>query len=192
MWAMAEQTPVLRATRKDELVQVALEVLERDGFAHMSIGEVARRAGIKPPSLYKQFSGKDDIQQSLVSYGFELMATEFERSLADTPSDATPRERLRRIMAIYREFGHANPQLYLLMNSRPLLEAELSPDRSLPAARIFVDAVLDAAVGEDVVTSVWAWAHGILSLELVGRIKDPERSWAMLVDNVDCLRAPAG
>ncbi|MCW4385194.1 TetR/AcrR family transcriptional regulator [Salinibacterium sp. SYSU T00001] len=184
---MTTETPAPKVTRRDELVQVALTVLERDGFAHLSVGEVARLAGIKPPSLYKQFAGKADIEVALIAHGLDLLAGEFELCLDETPADATYRDRLAGFMQCFRSFGLEHPQLYLLMNSRPYPTEQLGPAAEHSAARIFWRTVAEGdtsrAAGE-VVASAWAWAHGILSLEIVGRLESADASWALLVDTV--------
>ena len=42
----------------DEILQHAVAVMQADGVAALSLSEVARRMGIKPPSLYKYFPSK--------------------------------------------------------------------------------------------------------------------------------------
>lgn len=180
---MTEETSGPRPSRRDELVQVALTVLERDGFAHLSIGEVARLDGIKPPSLYKQFESKADIEASLITYGHELLAERFERCAAEMPEDATYRDRVDALMSTLREFGLAHPQLYLLINSRPFPSELLGPVESYRGAQVFFGLV----PGQAFAASVWAWAHGILSLEIVAglpKLVSPDAPWSILVDTV--------
>ncbi|QEE60714.1 TetR/AcrR family transcriptional regulator [Salinibacterium sp. dk2585] len=188
---MTVETPAPKVSRRQQLVQVALEVLERDGFAHLSIGEVARRAGIKPPSLYKQFASKADIEDGVVEHGLQLMVADFERCLEQMPPDAAPAERLRRLLATFREFGLEHPQLYLLMNSKPFEAQQAASQTTHAAARMFVSAVSDllrSPESEVAVTAVWTWAHGILSQEIVGRVHRPDATWDMLVETVASMR----
>ena len=42
----------------DEVLDVALEIMGEAGAAGLSLGEVARRMGVKPPSLYVYFPSK--------------------------------------------------------------------------------------------------------------------------------------
>ncbi|MBF0672854.1 MAG: TetR/AcrR family transcriptional regulator [Salinibacterium sp.] len=188
---MTVETPAPKVSRRQQLVQIALEVLERDGFAHLSIGEVARLAGIKPPSLYKQFASKADIEVGLVEHGLQLMAAEFERCLEQMPPDTTPTDRLRRLLATFREFGLAHPQLYLLMNSKPFDEQQAASQMTHAAARMFIGTVselLGPDAGEVAVPAIWTWAHGILSQEVVGRVRRPDATWEMLVETVASMR----
>lgn len=174
-------------TRRDELVAVALEVLERDGLHNLSIGEIARLAGIKPPSLYKQFTSKDDIEIRLIGLGFELMAQEISRVASERTLDMTYREELGLLARAYRDFGHRHPQLYLLMHSRPYPEAALGPQDGQPATFYFRTLLPDADLAE----LAWAWAHGLLSLELSGRVleeQDPMGRWNLLADLIEATR----
>lgn len=171
-------------TRRDELVAVALEVLERDGMHNLSIGEIARLAGIKPPSLYKQFTSKDDIEIRLIGQGFDMMAQEIAAVAAERRENMTHREELGLLARAYRDFGHRHPQLYLLMHSRPYPEAELGPQDSLPATFYFRSLLPDPDLAE----LAWAWAHGLLSLELSGRVleeEDPLARWNLISDIIE-------
>lgn len=182
---MADDAPAPRVSRKDELVQVALTVLERDGFAHLSIGEVARLAGIKPPSLYKQFASKADIEVQLIGFGHGMLAEEFERPFVDglDPTRLEYRDWVHLTIESLRRFAHEHPQLYLLMNSKPFPTDELGAELQQRAGARLIELIPDRAYA----STVWAWAHGILSLELVGRLPhlgDPEAPWRELVDVV--------
>jgi AcrR family transcriptional regulator len=175
-------------TRRDELVAVALEVLERDGLHNLSIGEIARLAGIKPPSLYKQFTSKDDIEIRLIGLGFDLMAREFAEAAAERKPDMSHREEVALLGQAYRDFGHRHPQLYQLMHSRPYPEAELGPQDGQPATFYFRALLPDADLAE----AAWAWAHGLLSLELSGRVaeeSDPMARWNLIFDVIEATYA---
>src|SRR5215468_2250304 len=62
-----------RARRRNETVQeildVALEVMAEEGAAGLSLSEVARRMGLRPPSLYQYFPSKMAIYDALFERG---------------------------------------------------------------------------------------------------------------------------
>lgn len=181
---MIAQASSTRSTaRRDELVEVALEVLERDGFNNLSIGAIARSAGIKPPSLYKQFASKDDIEVRLIARGFELMASEIDAAAATVTPGVSHREQLGLLARAYRGFGHHYPQLYLLMHSRPYPENELGPQNDQSATFYFRQLLPEA----EMAGAAWSWAHGLLSLEISRRLPDGdgESLWAMVTDTVE-------
>jgi len=171
-------------TRRDELLQIALGVLERDGSENFSVGEVARQAGIKTPSLYKQFAGKADIQARLIEHGHALAAEYFVRERGTLRPDASYRDRIENFATAYRGWGTAHPQLYRLMMDHDDLRANLTPGFEREKRLHYASLFPSAEIGR----SFWAWAHGLLSLELARRLPADEASppvdalWAMLVD----------
>ncbi|MBR5761243.1 MAG: TetR/AcrR family transcriptional regulator, partial [Lachnospiraceae bacterium] len=51
-------------SRKQEIIEVCVEMIDKDGFQNLSIKTIADRLGIKPPSLYKHFQGGlDEIKE---------------------------------------------------------------------------------------------------------------------------------
>ncbi len=58
------------------MLDVAVEVMTEYGVAGLTLGEVARRMGIRPPSLYVYFDGKNALYDALFERGYrELLAT---------------------------------------------------------------------------------------------------------------------
>jgi AcrR family transcriptional regulator len=72
--------PDRRQRRRQETIEqvldVAVEVMTEFGVAGLTLGEVARRMGIRPPSLYVYFDGKNALYDALFERGWrELLAT---------------------------------------------------------------------------------------------------------------------
>lgn len=171
-----------QSSRSDELLEVALRVLERDGLESFSIGEIARAAGVKPPSLYKQFEGKADIEARLIEIGFRMQGDTTQRALAALGASPSRKTVLAMLVRAYREFGLGHPQLYRLMHERPL-------PATLPAETYMARGAVYRSLFDDpsVATSFWAWAHGLLILELAGRYEpavDVDRIWEILLERV--------
>jgi AcrR family transcriptional regulator len=60
----------------DHVLDVAVEVMADQGVAGLTLGEVARRMGIRPPSLYVYFDGKNALYDALFERGWrELLST---------------------------------------------------------------------------------------------------------------------
>lgn len=185
MDSSAPPSPSPRASspRRDEVLDVALAVLESDGLEHLSLGEIARRLGIKTPSLYKHVDGKADIERSLVERGFEQFTAYVSTALASLPADSDRRTRVAAFARAYRENSLEHPQLYRLMNDRPLDRARLDPRVELRAAAELGRLIPDV----DIARSTWAWAHGLVMLEIAQRFPDGadvDAAWAVLVDFV--------
>jgi AcrR family transcriptional regulator len=72
--------PDRRQRRRQETIEqvldVAVDVMTEHGVAGLTLGEVARRMGIRPPSLYVYFDGKNALYDALFERGWrELLAT---------------------------------------------------------------------------------------------------------------------
>ena len=53
------------------MLDVALAVMAEQGVAGLTLGEVARRMGIRTPSLYGYFDGKHALYDALFARGWE-------------------------------------------------------------------------------------------------------------------------
>src|SRR5690348_13258235 len=65
----------------DEVLDTALEIMTEQGAGGLSLGEIARRMGMRPPSLYVYFASKHAIYDALFARG--------ARELLDTMQEAT-------------------------------------------------------------------------------------------------------
>src|SRR3954470_1223550 len=72
---MAEAVPLDRRQRRrresiEQVLDVAVQVMADQGVAGLTLGEVARRMGIRPPSLYVYFDGKPALYDALFERGW--------------------------------------------------------------------------------------------------------------------------
>ncbi|MGH8891434.1 MAG: TetR/AcrR family transcriptional regulator, partial [Acidothermaceae bacterium] len=59
-----------------EVLDTAVEIMREQGVAGLSIGEIARRMGIRPPSLYVYFDSKNALYDALFARGArDVLAT---------------------------------------------------------------------------------------------------------------------
>src|SRR5215218_8563382 len=75
---MTSAEPMDRRRRRrqetiDEVLDTAVEVMTDQGVAGLTLGEVARRMGIRPPSLYGYFAGKDALYDALFERGWRTL-----------------------------------------------------------------------------------------------------------------------
>ncbi len=57
----------------EEVLDLAVEIMADEGVAGLSLGEVARRMGIRPPSLYVYFGSKHALYDALFARGWRLL-----------------------------------------------------------------------------------------------------------------------
>ena len=55
----------MSSNRREEIVMATLELAADKGIEGVSMNMIAERVGIKKPSLYKHFSSRDEIVESM-------------------------------------------------------------------------------------------------------------------------------
>lgn len=163
---MAETT-----SRGDQIVVTALELLEELGPEGVTMRAIAERIGIRAPSLYKHVASKEQLEIAMTAAGLRAWAEVASAAIREAADPLTS------LADAYRRWALAHPHLYRLMTHRPLPRAEL-PDGVEEAAAA---PVLEVAGGDpDAARALWAFAHGMASLEVAGRFPpdaDLEDAW---------------
>lgn len=96
------------------ILDAARAIMRAEGVAALNLNEVARRVGMKPPSLYEYFPGKAAIYDELFRLGMRLFAERMKAFADDGPSWQTVEAALRLNM----EFALDYPELYQLCFER--------------------------------------------------------------------------
>src|SRR3954452_20948312 len=138
----ADAVPLDRRARRrretiEEVLDIAVEIMTEQGVAGLSVGEVARRMGIRPPSLYVYFPSKEAIYDPLFARGAreigQLIATDSERLL----ETAKPGQPLAEIMLdaarTFVRWTMEHPAYTQLLYWRPVPGFEPSPEAFTPA-----------------------------------------------------------
>ena len=81
--------------RQREILGAARELLEREGVEALTVGRLAGALGIKPPSLYKHFTGKRALESHLIADGLREHAEALEAAGGDLTSIAAAIGRTR-------------------------------------------------------------------------------------------------
>ena len=124
----ADAVPLDRRARRrqetiEEVLDIAVEIMTEQGVAGLSIGEVARRMGIRPPSLYVYFPSKEAIYDALFARGAreigQLTATESEKLLDNART--------------FVRWTMEHPAYTQLLYWRPVPGFEPSPEAFAPA-----------------------------------------------------------
>ncbi|MFJ8964606.1 TetR/AcrR family transcriptional regulator [Lentzea sp. NPDC102401] len=187
----------VKARTRQQILEVAAEILEREGAQAVSTRSVAAAAGIRAASLYQLFGDKDGLLAALAIHAFDLYLAQ-KQTVAHTDD---PVADMRRGWDFHVDFGVAHPAFYVLMFGTAL------PGRRPPAAEQarelllgFLDRVAAAgrlrvppALAADLLT---AGITGV-TLSLIGTPagdRDPEVSTRMrdvVVDSLVTDAAPA-
>lgn len=121
---------------------------------------LGERLGIKAPSLYKHFSGKDELEAALIAETLEGIGTALVAAVRG--ADGKP---IAALAGAYRRYALDHPHLYRLTTEQPLPRERLPEGLEQRAAA----PVLEAAGDPDRARALWAFAHGMVQLELAGR-----------------------
>jgi AcrR family transcriptional regulator len=162
-----------RSPRVARVVAAARTVIDRDGLDGLTMQSVAAELRIKAPSLYKHLSGKAAIEVELIVDALSELGDALHAAVADAP----PAARTARLLDAYRRVVLAGPDLYRLATSGALPRADLPPGLEAWAGEPFRLATGDPYRGQ----ALWAFAHGMVVLELDHRFADATRldtTWA--------------
>ena len=159
-----------RSARAREVAEEARRLLEEEGPGALTMRRLAERLGIRAPTLYKHLPDKAAVEAAIIATGLEEAAQAFEAAVdgADDP--------LAALAAAYRSFALAHPHLYRLMSNGPLPRHRLPPGLEDRAAT----PVLRVAGTQARARAIWAFAHGMLMLELDHRFPpdaDLDAAW---------------
>jgi AcrR family transcriptional regulator len=117
-----------------EVLDVALQLMAEQGVAGLSLGEVARRMGIRPPSLYVYFDSKNALYDAIFARGWRALA-EVVEPVEDT-AQIDVRAYLLRTAETFVRWSVEHPAYSQLMFWRPVPGYEPSPAAYEPAVRL--------------------------------------------------------
>jgi AcrR family transcriptional regulator len=201
---------VTRSARGREVVAAGRRLLEEEGVEALTMRRLADRVGIRAPSLYKHLPDKAALEAAIIATGLEEAANAFEvavegagggrdrgageaqgagRASTDAAGAAGAGAGggagdgaggagggLAALAAAYRRFALEHPHLYRLMNNGPLPREHLPPGLEERTAA----PVLRVAGSQARARAVWAFAHGMVMLELDHRFPpdaDLDAAW---------------
>ena len=180
--------------RQAQIAGAARALLDAEGPEALTMRRVAGVLGIKAPSLYKHLPDKAALEALVVAAGFaELAAALADAATAVDAATAADRaaatdkahrgdaadaaRKLTAIAGVYRAYAVAHPDLYRLMNYQPLRRDLLPDGLEARAAQPLAEA---AGYDEARARAMWAFAHGMVSLEIDGRFPpraDLDEAW---------------
>ncbi|HKH71001.1 MAG TPA: TetR family transcriptional regulator, partial [Vicinamibacterales bacterium] len=100
-----------RENTRRAILDAALELFIADGYAQVSIRNIAAKVEYSPGAIYSYFPSKDEIFFALAEEGFRAIG---ERQFADSPSD-DPLDDVRAVAWRLYEFSKDQPQYFALV-----------------------------------------------------------------------------
>lgn len=174
------------------LLDVAAGLLAAEGPGALTMRRIATEAGCSTTVLYRLFGAKDGIADALYREGFARL----QRRLNAVPRGDDAAEYLAAVGRAYRENALAEPNFYGVMSGLAIpgytpgeeatTAAEASLDVLREAARFCIETGVFRADADpdEVADTLWAAAHGVISLERAGHFPGElgQRRWHLLTN----------
>jgi len=173
----------------DEIVRAAAEVSDETSFANLTLGLVAERLGVRPPSLYKHVDGLADVQHRLAT----LAMTEAGEVIRDAVQGRAGRDALAALLTAVRGYVSAHPGRYMATIG---VEAT-GPDDPLQAASTrVIDSIAAVLRGYGIaegemthaIRTIRSTMHGFAILEASRGFQwdaDPDESFEWMIRFID-------
>ncbi|SEW41012.1 DNA-binding transcriptional regulator, AcrR family [Chitinophaga arvensicola] len=166
-----------KAEMRRRIVDVAVKMIVEEGYEKVSIRNIADKIEYSPATIYLYYKDKDQLLYDVQTEAFATLAKDFLQKVTHTD----PFKRLEQLAHAYLDFSRNHPELYDLMfiikaPMNALVEKEKwengdpAYDGLYHLMQECIDKKVvkfkDATIGT---LSVWAFAHGFVSLHLRGR-----------------------
>jgi AcrR family transcriptional regulator len=109
-------TPATQATTAERILDAAEDLFAENGYSATSLGEVADRVGIRPPSLYNHFRNKEALYEAVL----ERLLAAFAAPLEELGRGQVTYERVFQWLETIVRQHHANPNLARLLQHAAL------------------------------------------------------------------------
>lgn len=175
-------------TVRQRLLEISSEVIAQHGADALSVRKVTAAAGTTTAAVYSLFGSREALIDSVITEGFDRFASHLDA----VPHTADPAADMLALGKAYRANALQNPHFYRVMFSA--LHDTEGGDPGVKTFTILVEAVERAAQcnrsqAQTRAQRIWAYVHGLVSLELAGLLRDPTDSDSAERAYVASLRA---
>jgi AcrR family transcriptional regulator len=174
-----------RAERREattaEILEAAWELVREQGLAALSLRDLARKVGMRPPSLYWYFESKHAIYDAMFAEGNR----ELLRRMADRQWPDELDAMLRAVGTLFVQFSVEDPARYQLLFQRTIPGFAPSTDSYALAVQVFDQGrALLASVGLSDMADVDLWTAIVAGLSAQQVANDPgDDRWVGRVDD---------
>jgi AcrR family transcriptional regulator len=175
---------------RDRILTCACELYLQDGLDGFSMRKLARVLGVTAPALYRHYESKERVLLDVVGEAYRTMIQYLHRAL----QGRTPEDRFRLAGDGFLDFALEHPRYYeVLFMGVELLAVEAvrkeTAEQGCAVGQFWNDRVREAigagmlAEGdpEAIGMTLWAHAHGLVSLYLKGMLPIDEAAFRALV-----------
>lgn len=188
---IAERRERQRQSLRREILDAAREMFLTEGYEAVTMRKLANRIEYSPTTIYLYFRDKDDLFEALCEETFGELSARLGRL---AKRGLPPLENLREGLRLYADFGFKHPSHYALtfMHAQKPADAKSFHDSVGKQAFGYLQQAVGACVAagdlpavnvEASAQSLWAAAHGVVSLLIAHGAGFPFVSRRTLVDH---------
>ena len=153
---------------KEMIVAEAIACIENTGQPTVSLHELARRLGVKTPSLYNHIKNTKELQYEIFQYAIDKFVSNQKSATENKQKD----EAVKAFAEAYHAFATEHKGLYRLIMSIPSEEDDLAKELAIPLLDTVVAILSDYGLTEETIAH-WqrvfrAILHGFISQEDLG------------------------
>jgi AcrR family transcriptional regulator len=175
-----------RGLSVDDVVDAAADLADADGLTALRPAALAERLGVRPPSIYNYFDGRDAVVRALALRGLRELAG----ALRGAAVGRSGTDAVVAIAEAYRAYAHEHQGVYAAIG-----EAGVSDPDVVAAGTELVEVVLAtlrsfSLDGDDAIHAVRALRagmHGFVSIEAEGGMARPvdlDESYRRLIETL--------
>lgn len=132
--------------KRDDIIKIAADIADANGIADVTFKKLADILGIKPPSLYKHFSGGlDELHTEIMLYGWRLMDGEITQAVIGKAKD----DAVIALCYAYRKYVLKHKGLYEVMQWYNMYESEKHRQVSAGAVDVMYRALASYELTEE-------------------------------------------
>jgi AcrR family transcriptional regulator len=164
------------------VTDVAIEIIDSEGIDALTLTEVAKRAGVAAPSLYKHVRSLADLRDRVATRVVDEMREQMAAAVMGRSLD----DAVRAVMRGYRDYVISHPNRYAAFPQAPPDDPALAAagDRLLDVVLALLRGYgLDGERAIHATRCLRAMAHGFASLQAAGGFGLPQD----LDTSYDCL-----
>ncbi|RIX53071.1 TetR/AcrR family transcriptional regulator [Paenibacillus nanensis] len=147
------------------IIMQAAELADSEGLESVTLASLAKKLGVRSPSLYNHVEGLPALRSHLAVYGLQLL----NEALSHAAGDAIGYEAVVRIASAYTGFARAHPGLYELTLRAPSLDNKEHERLADKLVNMFLNILSPYGLSEEegihAVRGLRSLLHGFASIE---------------------------
>lgn len=169
------------------IVNTAALLAEEVTLDRLTLNQLAKRMGVKTPSLYNHVQGLSDLYAGLAALGMQRLGTQIARAaIGKSHADA-----IHTIAREYRTFARTYPELYKVILKSPEMQHSAITEAENGIVQILLKVLEPYHYSEEEafhrIRALRSLLHGFVSLEEAGFFRAPwdvEKSYEQLITSV--------